>query len=195
MAGGVGKTYFCLKMFNKLHKLGKKVCLIDFDLRKKGLSSNLEKEEFDFVILEDLNLDDEILESCILKAPDDMDPLKFFNSDDLEIFLNKIKDKFDHILIDTPPMGTFIDAKLLCGKSDTIIIILSSHLSTFGEITSMKKEIDSLEKPEIQVKYFLNRVRHFLEIFNYKFRYPLYGDYGYYDYRYHSNDKNSVFSW
>ena len=109
-------------------------------LRKKGLSSNLEKEEFDFVILEDLNLDDEILESCILKAPDDMDPLKFFNSDDLEIFLNKIKDKFDHILIDTPPMGTFIDAKLLCGKSDTIIIILSSHLSTFGEITSMKKE-------------------------------------------------------
>ena len=59
----------------------------------------------------------------------------------------------------------------------------------------MKKEIDSLEKPEIQVKYFLNRVRHFLEIFNYKFRYPLYGDYGYYDYRYHSNDKYSVFSW
>ena len=195
MAGGVGKTYFCLKMFNKLHNLGKKVCLIDFDLRKKGLSSNLEKEEFDFVILEDLNLDDGILESCILKAPDDIDPLKFFNSDDLGIFLNKIKDKFDHILIDTPPMGTFIDAKLLCGKSDTIIIILSSHLSTFGEITSMKKEIDSLEKPEIQVKYFLNRVRHFLEIFNYKFRYPLYGDYGYYDYRYHSNDKNYVFSW
>ena len=48
MVGGVGKTYFSIKMFNKLNQLGKRVCLIDFDLRKEGISSSIGEETLKF---------------------------------------------------------------------------------------------------------------------------------------------------
>ena len=195
MVGGVGKTYFSIKMFNKLNQLGKRVCLIDFDLRKEGISSSIGEENAKILNMKDLDLDDNQIDSCIIKVPDNRDPLKFFNSEELDIFLEKIRENFDLVLIDTPPMGTFIDSKLLSQKSNSIIVVLSSHLSTFGEIFSIQKELDSLNKPDIEVKFFLNKVRYFLEIFNYKFRYPLYGDYGYYDYKFLKKEKNQNFIW
>ena len=153
-------------MFNKLNQLGKRVCLIDFDLRKEGISSSIGEENAKILNMKDLDLDDNQIDSCIIKVPDNRDPLKFFNSEELDIFLEKIRENFDLVLIDTPPMGTFIDSKLLSQKSNSIIVVLSSHLSTFGEIFSIQKELDSLNKPDIEVKFFLNKVRYFLEIFN-----------------------------
>ena len=71
MKGGVGKTYFCSKLFNKLVTLDKKVCIVDFDLRKEGISFKNEKFLSDslFISFEDFEKDDRDFDSCIIKQP------------------------------------------------------------------------------------------------------------------------------
>tara|TARA_B100000900_G_C20317287_1_gene608677 strand:- start:49 stop:411 length:363 start_codon:yes stop_codon:yes gene_type:complete len=89
-------------------------------------------------------------------------------------------------------MGTFIDSKIISNKVDQIICILSSHESSFSEISSMTSEIKNEGSPEII--FFLNKVRYFLEIFWFNVRYPLYGNYNYYNpYSYYSNNEPKSF--
>lgn len=181
MKGGVGKTYFSIKMFEKLVSLGKKVCLIDFDLRKKGLSFKYKTSDYQFIPFEEFEGQDKNFESCIVNRPKIEDPLKFFSSDKVDSLFNKLRIEYDYVLVDTSPMGTFIDSKLLSSRVDSVIVLLASHFSTFNEISMFQKEIASLDKEDIELKFFLNKVQYFLEIFRFKFRYPLYGNYAYYD--------------
>ena len=188
MKGGVGKTYFTVKMYEKLKSLGKKVCLVDFDLRKRGVSFTYKNTDNLFISYEDFLDKDEDFESCVVNRPIIDDPIKFLSSTEIDIFIQKLRDKFEYVLIDTSPLGAFVDAKLLSAKVDSIVVVLASHFSTFGEISSVKKEIMSHRSNEVEIKYFLNKVKYFLEIFKFQIRYPIYGNYGYYDSYYYFND-------
>ncbi len=195
MKGGVGKTYFCLKLSKKLVALDKKVCILDFDLRKKGISfenkGNL--TDLQYISFEDFENEEREFDSCIIKQPNIDDPIKFLSSEKISNVIEKLREKFDFVLIDTPPVGTFVDAKLLSSQVDSAIIILASHLSTFAEIESIQKEFNTAENKEVEMKYFLNKVKYYLEIFRFKIRYPYYGHYSYYDSYYYANDdKNKI---
>ena len=92
-------------------------------------------------------------------------------------------------------MGTFIDAKIISNYADQIICILSSHESSFSEISSINKEIKYKEKENAEILFFLNKVRYFLEIFWFNVRYPIYGSYNYYNpYNYYSSKMNQKLS-
>ena len=194
MKGGVGKTYFSIKMFEKIASLGKKVCLVDFDLRKKGLSFTYTESEYDYLDYDEFEKKENNFQSCIIKRPDIKDPVKFFSDVQIDDFFNKLRNNFDYVLVDTPPLGTFIDSKLLSSKVDSLIVILASHFSTFGEIKTVNKEINSLNNEGIETKYFLNKVKYFLEIFKFRIRYPLYGHYGYYDTYYNVRNDTNLFT-
>ena len=194
MKGGVGKTYFSIKMFEKLTSLGKNVCLVDFDLRKKGLSYSYKESEKDYFSFEEFKNQESKFSSCIITCPDVEDPVKFFSSNEIDDFIEKLRANFDYVLIDTPPMGTFIDSKLISSKVDSLIVILASHFSTFGEIKIIKKEIHSLNNKNVEIKFFLNKVKYFLEIFQFRIRYPLYGHYSYYDTYYNVENGINLFS-
>ena len=192
MKGGVGKTYFSIKMYEKLKSLGKNVCLVDMDLRKKGASFTYKESDNLFISYEDFLNNDDNYNSCVINRPITDDPVKFLSSSEIDTFIKKLRDNFDFVLIDTSPLGAFIDAKLLATKINSMVVILSSHFSTFGEILSLRKEITSKTDNEVELKYFLNKVKYFLEIFRFQIRYPLYGSYGYYDTYYLNNDASSV---
>ena len=91
-------------------------------------------------------------------------------------------------------MGTFIDAKIISEYTDQAICILSSHESSFSEISSISKELSDKSPENTEVLYFLNKVRYFLEIFWFRVRYPIYGAYNYYNpYSYYSNNQIKSF--
>ncbi len=193
MKGGVGKTYFCSKLFKKLITLDKKVCVVDLDLRKEGISFNNENffSDNQLISFEDFEKDDREYDSCIIKRPEFDDPIKFLSSEKINKVIKKLREKFDFILIDTPPIGTFVDAKLLSSSVDSAIIVLASHSSTFDEIQTIQKEFNISEDKRFEMKYFLNKVRYYLEIFRFQIKYPYYGHYTYYDSNYYANDREN----
>ena len=191
MKEGVGKSYFSEKLTNKLSDFSQKICLLDLDLRKKGISND-EFFKNKAISYDEYLQQDSFPNLTFISKPKVEDPLTFLNSPFLEELIIKLKRDFDKVLIDSPPMGTFIDSKIISNKVDQIICILSSHESSFSEISSMTSEIKNEGSPEII--FFLNKVRYFLEIFWFNVRYPLYGNYNYYNpYSYYSNNEPKSF--
>ncbi len=193
MKEGVGKSYFSEKLIHKLSNFSEKICLIDLDLRKKGISNTSSDFKVNGISTEDyLNNNLTFSDVALFKKPETDDPLKYLNSDKLENLINSLKADFDKVFIDSPPMGTFIDAKIISNYADQIICILSSHESSFSEISSINKEIKYKEKENAEILFFLNKVRYFLEIFWFSVRYPIYGSYNYYNpYNYYSSENES----
>ena len=193
MKEGVGKSYFSEKLINKLSNFSEKTCLIDLDLRKKGISNTSKTFKEEGIDVEDyLNNNMENSSTVLIKKPLTDDPLKYLNSDKLFTLINSLKADFDKIIIDSPPMGTFIDAKIISNYVDQIICILSSHESSFSEISSMTKELKPSANEDEEILFFLNKVRYFLEIFWFNVRYPVYGSYNYYNpYNYYYAENSS----
>ena len=194
MKGGVGKSYFSEKLVNNLSNFSEKICLLDLDLRKKGLSDYSKIFKEDGISTEDyLSGNFESKKVMLLKKPSFNNPLSFLNSSELEVIINKLRKDFDKIIIDSPPMGTFVDARIISEFCDQTICILSSHESSFAEISSISKELTLTDRNNGNVIFFLNKVRYFLEIFWFNVRYPIYGSYNYYNpynYYYGNDSKN-----
>ena len=195
MKEGVGKSYFSERISHKLSNFSEKVCLLDLDMRKKGISNTSEKFKNHGIEIEKFLVNDGNENGITyIKKPDTDDPISYLKSDSIKKLIDKLKLEFDKVIIDSPPMGTFIDAKIISEYTDQIICILSSHESSFSEISSISKELSSNPSRNDEILYFLNKVRYFLEIFWFNVRYPIYGAYNYYNpYSYYSNESSKGF--
>lgn len=178
---GEGKTEIVSRLFNKL-KQKNKVCLIDLDYRKKGLTKELapnanfknfeeffeEKQNYisdnDSIFIPSLNVD---------SSPD------FFTSKEFLKQISILKEDYDFVLFDTPPWRLFVDAKILSKHVDNHIYVVSSQTSTFKDINLFKKEINS----ETNVYYFYNKFSLYFNFLWYQYEYPYYSRNYYYDYQ------------
>ena len=195
MKEGVGKSYLSEKLTKNLSNFSSKICLLDLDLRKKGLSESSDNFKKKGINVSDF-LDNKNQQGDIvyINKPIISDPLAYLNSDSLANLIKKLRDEFDKVVIDSPPMGTFIDAKLISKLTDKTICVLSSHESSFSELSLISKELKRNDSDDLKLVFFLNKVKYFLEIFWFSVRYPIYGGYTYYNpYNYYSADKLKTF--
>ncbi len=56
-----------------------------------------------------------------IKVPN---PVEIISSDAFSKMIEDLKEEFDYVIFDTPPVGTFIDAALFAARSDATIILL-----------------------------------------------------------------------
>jgi len=122
--GGEGKSFVSLNLGNILALSGKRVALMELDLRKPGLSLKLD-------ILNDSGFTNYIIDPT-LKADDIIKPLSIspnmfiVNSGPIppnpaELLMDgrmteliaELKTKFDYIIIDAPPLGLVTDPQLI----------------------------------------------------------------------------------
>jgi succinoglycan biosynthesis transport protein ExoP len=144
-----GKTTFSVNMATSLAKSGKKVLLIDGDLRKPDIGHLLNVPQ------ENRKLLDAVFGRSIDSAPYNIKDTNLYilspdavNFDAYELLslpsikqnINNIAQKFDHVIIDTPPILAFPDA-LIWGKMANGVI-----LNSFSGKTSSKDLNDAKQK-------------------------------------------------
>ncbi len=144
--GGVAKTSTCLNLGLALTKRGKRVLLIDFDVQA-NLSILLGSQEatsfYDVLQSGPQAMDQALVETpypdmWLLPASKSMVLLnkKYFGADDYEYLLNDrlnlVKDRYDFILIDTPPSIEFFTLNALTASDHVIIPTQCDYLSTHG---------------------------------------------------------------
>lgn len=119
-----------------LAQVGSRVLIIDTDLRKPkihkifGLPNNigltnilaesLPWEEHIFAIEEQPNL------YVMTGGPIPPNPAEIVGSGKIKDMVSAIKEKFDYIILDTPPVGIFTDAAIVSTYSDGVILVVSS---------------------------------------------------------------------
>jgi capsular exopolysaccharide synthesis family protein len=145
---GSGKSTTVLNLAMGLVDVGRRVLIIDGDLRRPRLHSDLKvannwglstliSEEQDLLStpLEQLVRRTEIPDLFLLPSgPGVSNPGRLLASGNLSRLINRLRDEFDMILIDTPPAGLFADARFLGRQADGNILVVRSRQNDPDEI-------------------------------------------------------------
>jgi tyrosine-protein kinase Etk/Wzc len=151
-----GKSFISLNLANTIAMSGKKVVLIEFDLRNPGISEKLNCEESAGAtnyLISDMHPDE------VIQSVDGLDNLFFISAgyplppNPGELILNPrmnelfdyLENNFDAVIIDTPPVGIVSDALILSSHVNLSFIIvrqkfsLRSSLKMINELVKEKK--------------------------------------------------------
>lgn len=156
---GEGKTCLSINLALLLAQTGKKVIILDCDLRKPkvhrylrikhssqyGVSTVLGgTAELDSAIgyLEDLNL------YVMLAGPTPPNPSELLNSDRTKEMFDKLSEKFDYIICDSAPAAIVTDAVALSQSCDGAIFVIRQNYATIDQI---KEAISRLEKVNTKI--------------------------------------------
>ena len=153
---GEGKTTVAINLAIALASslIDKKVLLIDADLRSSHVASFLAS-----VCASDDKVDglSEYLagkgNTCNVKSThvDNLDviyageapinPAGLINSDKMNELINTVSDKYDYVIIDTPPVNVVSDAILLVGRVNGYIIATKTNYTTVPMLSSASESL------------------------------------------------------
>ena len=132
---GEGKTFFSINLASSLAITGKRVVLVDLDLRAPRIAANLELSEglglTDYLVNEGVSIPDIIRSSSkvpyldiISAGPIPPNPTELMMSPKFIDLLQELKENFDYVIIDTPPIGQVADAFVVRSFVDLTIYIV-----------------------------------------------------------------------
>ena len=134
---GEGKSTVAGNLAYTFFQNGKRVLIIDCDLRKPSLHRkfNVSNEEG----LTDVLVGTSKLNNVMKKVDDNLyllttgtlppNPAEIIGSNTMENFLEQCKINFDYIILDTPPILPVTDSKLLAIKADATVVVVRSEVS------------------------------------------------------------------
>ncbi|WP_133272259.1 GumC family protein [Hymenobacter radiodurans] len=143
---GEGKTFFCVNFASSLLLIGKKVVIINMDLRKQTLNSESVNGLTDYLMHIDVFVDDIVTPSktipdlyIINSGPLPSNPAELMMSPKIEQLLRVLRENFDFIIIDTAPVGQVADAFALAHNVDATIYIARYNYTLKSQISLMNK--------------------------------------------------------
>jgi protein-tyrosine kinase len=157
-----GKSLTCVNLALTLSEsYHRSVLLVDGDLRRPWLH-----EVFQVPNVEGLNdslrshgtipvLQVSPKLSLVTAGPPAPDPMRVLSSERMEHFLQQARERFDWILLDTPPITLLSDASLLASKADLVILVVEAGKTNFEKV---QRAVDAVGRERI-VGVVLNRVQ------------------------------------
>ncbi len=156
-----GKTFISLNIAIAMVKAGKKVLLVDADLRRPrlhkvcgtalvpGLSNLLAKGETAGVLRERA-LD---LSNLTLIPAGDVppNPAELLGSLRMKEFIETMNRKFDIVIVDTPPTVMFTDASILCKYISSAILVVRSFSTQRDYAKAAKESITQSRETKLGV--------------------------------------------
>lgn len=151
-----GKTTISYNLACAFAESGKKTLFIDADLRKstfvercrlkqivKGLSHLLSgQNELDEVLYE-TNVEKLFVIFCGVFSEN---PTELLANEYFVKLLEEIRDLFEYVVIDTPPLGSVVDAAVIARQSDASILVVASDLVSRGEAQHVIRQLKSANK-------------------------------------------------
>lgn len=161
---GEGKSSVSINTAKALERNGKRVLLIDCDMRKPslhrylgvrnpsstGLSTVLCKESSvseSIIRIEDKNI--WFLPAGVIPP----NPAELLASNQMSILISGFRDSFDYIICDTPPVNVVTDAAALCAVCDGVILVVRHKYSTREQVHHAKGILETVGAHILGVVY------------------------------------------
>lgn len=181
-----GKSSIAFNLSRSLAESGKKVLFIDADLRKsvltsrykvtgevKGLSHFLSGQAKAADVIYALKNEKMVVIFAGVTPPN---PAELLSSSNFKRLIDSARDVYDYIIIDTPPMGSVIDAAIVAQQCDGSVLVIASN-----EISSKfaKNVVEQLGKADCPILgAVLNKVNMTSNKYYGKYYDKYYGKYG-----------------
>ena len=149
-----GKSSVAINMMRTIASCGKRVVLVDADLRRSVLAS---RYKFAYSQSENFGLAEYLAGMCPLKqivyatnlenafivpaGREVMNSLQLLSSPRYEQMIDKLSEIFDVVLVDTPPAGVIVDAVEIAKYCDGALLVVASNKGRKQEIDEVAKNI------------------------------------------------------
>ena len=159
---GEGKSTIASNLALSLSMDGKKVALLDCDLRHPSIANVLGYEAKTGLI--DYLKGDVSLSKCVIKGKEVFEyklPLifipggspvadgsKYLCSEKMNLLIEKLKCQTDYIILDTAPAGLMTDAGILAQQADGVICVIKND---YARIEDIIEGMESMTKSDIHV--------------------------------------------
>ena len=151
--GGVGKTNISVNLAIAYAQIGKKVVLLDCDMRLPTVASKMQLQQNPG--LSDLLVGEATAKDVIRHYSDNLDvipsgqippdPTGLLASDLMNRLIEKLKEAYDYVLIDLPPVTTVTDASILSRCIDGFLLVVRHETTQFKAVTEMFRLLDLSE--------------------------------------------------
>ncbi len=146
-----GKSTISAELAKSLAESGRNTLLVDADMRKSvllrksvrarnffGLSELLSGQvELEQVIYNTQNENFDVIFSGQFPP----NPVELLGSKAFVNFLDEIKKLYDYIIIDSPPLGTVIDAAVIAAECDGSVIVVTPGKVSSSELIEVKDQL------------------------------------------------------
>jgi tyrosine-protein kinase Etk/Wzc len=164
---GEGKSFNAMNIAMSYAQLGKKVILLDCDLRKVNNYFESDAEQINGIssyLINKCTLDQIILKSVhdnfhyIISGPIPPNPAELLAMDETKELITYLRSKYDYIVIDTPPLAQVTDAYLLFDYSDLKVIVARYNYSKKKILSLIMKDLRQKKIPDVCIVLNDNRV-------------------------------------
>lgn len=134
---GEGKSTVTLDLCRSLAELGKRVILLDADMRKSVLktkvSSQLPENGLSHYLSSQCQLDDILCQTgtegfyTVVSGAVPPNPSELLSSDNMKRLVAYCRDHFDYVIIDSPPVGMVVDAAVVAPICDGSLILIEAN--------------------------------------------------------------------
>lgn len=150
-----GKSSVAMELARAFAEAGKKTVLIDADLRKsvlvgryktgavrRGLTHALIGREE----LESVMCTTNVQNLCIIfSGPVPPNPSELLGGARFQSALEELRLRFDYVIVDTPPLGSVIDAAVAARKCDGTILVIENNAISYRFAQRVKDQLDKTE--------------------------------------------------
>lgn len=175
-----GKSLVAFDLSKTMAESGKKILMVDADLRKSVLAAKYHIQGIDkglsHYLTGQAEIEDIIYETetegfyLSVAGPLSPDPTSLLDSDQFQKFIDKVREDYDYVIIDAPPLGVVIDAVIIGKYCDGAVLVIEQGVIKRKVVQDVIKQ---LKRGEVRILgAVLNKVDERI------------GAYGAYDYKY-----------
>ena len=154
-----GKSWMAMHVLANLAQRGRKVVLVDADMRRSFLMQRYKMETEGEVFglahyltgqceLEDAIYETNLDGACLIPAGRDVtNPVSLVDTPFFKLMLDTLSEKFDMVIVDTPPIGMVIDAAEIAASCDGTVLVLDYNKTRIREIRECKRQMEQSGTP------------------------------------------------
>ncbi|MBD1215548.1 MAG: polysaccharide biosynthesis tyrosine autokinase [Dolichospermum circinale Clear-D4] len=179
---GDGKSTVGFSLAKTAAIMGKKVLLVDCDLRKSKIHKLSQLNNLwgiSSLISSDIDVNQVIQQmpglnglSVITAGPTPPDPARLLSSDKMSQMMNYFSENFDLVIYDTPPLSGLVDARLVAVHTDGVMLVVRIDKT---DKSALKQLVDTLKASPINLLGVVVNGEKFRGLgYNYNYRYSSY---------------------
>ena len=155
-----GKSYVSANLWRQLAMAGKRTVLVDADMRKTEMRSTLRlttDNEFAGLShylagqasIEDILYATNQANAYIIPTTTLINPSLLLEGDRLQVLLQTLRERFDYILVDTPPLGVVSDGQRFATMCDGCLLVIRAHSTSRSLIKESLAQLERVNCPLI----------------------------------------------